>query len=252
MLSKARERQTRFVISQVDGVLRSASVAPDYSQPGPSRRAYATSSSPVYSAVAVRRQKNVNSASVAQTVFSRTTPMVVLPTPLPGDESSAQDSYYFPRSGYVETLNIIDACMFRGHDMPRARMLFDGLRRAAANDAEGIGKVDVAVYNQFIVTYFDLATSCDEVNNRKALVTSAWEIWGNLVDDGVDPDYTTYASLLLLYTRYAVFFSGNAHAHVLKIRYNGAAKYTYRRPQVLYWGGFNPYGYTEYVCRSSG
>jgi hypothetical protein len=214
MLGKPRERRTRFVISQVECALRFALASPEYSQPGPSRRTYATASSPVYSpAVAVRRQKNVhsNSASVAQTVFSRTTPMVVLPTPLPGDESSAQDSYYFPRSGYVETLNIIDACMFRGHDMPRARMLYDGLRRAVANDTEDMRKVDVAVYNQFIVTYFDLATSRDESNNRNALVASAWEIWENLVDDGVEADYTTYASLLLLSARYASLFSESAH-----------------------------------------
>ena len=92
--------------------------------------------------------------------------------------------------------------MFRGHDMPRARTLFDGLRRAAANDTEGMGKVDVAVYNQFIVTFFDLATPCDEADNRRALVASAWELWENLAEDGVDPDYTTYASLLLLSARY--------------------------------------------------
>lgn len=209
MLSKSRERQARFVISQIECALRSASAPLDYSLPGPSRRTYVASSSPVRSpVVAVQRQKNVNSSSssVAQTVFSRTAPMVVLPTPLPSDESSAQDSSYFPRSGYVETLNIIDACMFRGHDMPRARTLFDGLRRAAANDAEGIGKVDVAVYNQFIVTYFDLATTRDESDNREALVASAWEIWENLANDGVEPDYATYASLLLLSARYVRSF----------------------------------------------
>ncbi|KAF8317989.1 hypothetical protein DL93DRAFT_2055181, partial [Clavulina sp. PMI_390] len=79
----------------------------------------------------MRRTPRSSSAAhdtVPQAVFSRAAPMVVLPTPLPSDEKSAQDSYYFPRSSHVEMLNIIDACMFRGHDMPRARVLFDSLR----------------------------------------------------------------------------------------------------------------------------
>lgn len=137
--------------------------------------------------------------------------MVVLPTPLPSDESSAKDGYYFPRSSYVETLNIIEACMFRGHDMPRARILFDGLRQAAAADVDGIAKVDISLYNQFIITYFDLATSRDEAERRRELVTNAWLVWDNLAEDGVQPDYMTYASMLMLSARLVRFRLGSYH-----------------------------------------
>lgn len=75
--------------------------------------------------------------------------------------------------------------MFRGHDMPRAHSLFDGLRKAAADDPDGVASVEVALYNQFIVTYFDLATAKEEVAARKDLVKKAWQVWGNLVEDGV-------------------------------------------------------------------
>lgn len=140
------------------------------------------------------------SVSVAQGVFARKTPMVVLPTPLPADTSSVEDSFYFPKSNYQETLNIIDACMFRGHDMPRARTLLDGLR--AQVDGRSVGNVDVSVYNQFIVTYLDLASLREEASNRETWVRSAWEMWDLMLDDGVEPDYTTYAAMLLLCARY--------------------------------------------------
>lgn len=86
--------------------------------------------------------------------------------------------------------------------MPRAHNLFDGLRKSAAEDPDGVANVDVGLYNQFIVTYFDLATASEEVEKRQNSVSKAWQVWNNLVEDGVQPDQMTYASLLLLSARY--------------------------------------------------
>lgn len=83
--------------------------------------------------------------------------------------------------------------------MERARNLLDGLRNSV--DDKTVGKLDISVYNQFIVTYFDLATSPEEPQSRKDRVKSAWDVWENVLEDGVQPDLTTYGSILLLIAR---------------------------------------------------
>ena len=213
MLSKIRDRQARFLAAHVENSLRSSSHPSflDPSLPGPSRRVYATSTTPAHApvAAAAMRQRPAHSptstnnhgmnGSIAQGVFAKRPPMVMLPTPLPEDEHAPMDQFYFPRTSAQETLNIIEACMFRGHDMPRARKLLDSMRSDAAENRSV--PVEVSLYNQFIVTYFDLASATEDNTTRENLVKEAWSVYRCIQEDGVDPDYTTYAAVLLILSK---------------------------------------------------
>jgi hypothetical protein len=92
--------------------------------------------------------------------------------------------------------------MFRGHDMPRARKLLDGMR-SDARDQIGV-PVEASIYNQFIVAYFDLAIAAEDAYKRQSYVQEAWAIFDNMQTDLVAPDLNAFANILLILTRFAI------------------------------------------------
>ncbi|KAI0087671.1 hypothetical protein BDY19DRAFT_892160, partial [Irpex rosettiformis] len=53
----------------------------------------------------------------------------ILPTPLPQTDHSDLDDHYFPETYMQDQISIIDACIRNGYDVPRAKEIFERVRK---------------------------------------------------------------------------------------------------------------------------
>ncbi|KAF8841665.1 hypothetical protein BDN67DRAFT_890322, partial [Paxillus ammoniavirescens] len=65
-----------------------------------------------------------------QGFLQRRVPYTILPTPLPGDTGhTALNNFYFTDSPTQDQLAVMDACLHNLYDVPRARQVFEALRK---------------------------------------------------------------------------------------------------------------------------
>ncbi|KIJ61212.1 hypothetical protein HYDPIDRAFT_68101, partial [Hydnomerulius pinastri MD-312] len=65
-----------------------------------------------------------------QGFLQRRVPYTILPTPLPGDGTpTALNNLFFMDSPTQDQLAVMDACLHNLYDVPRAKQVFEGLRK---------------------------------------------------------------------------------------------------------------------------
>jgi len=121
------------------------------------------------------------------------TSYTMLPTPLPAGQSSDLNDLYFTDTPTQDSLAVIGACLHNCYDVPRAKQIFEGLRKSPK--AEGI--VNIHVYNSLLEAFISMATSGDS-NDRLFWLEDAWLLFDSMETgmEVVAPDATTYALML--------------------------------------------------------
>jgi len=126
----------------------------------------------------------------------------MLPTPLPTGQNSDLNDLYFTDTPTQDSLAIIDACLHNCYDVPRAKQIFEGLRKSPK--AEGV--VNIHLYNSLLEAFISMATSKDS-DNRLLWLEDAWLLFDSM-ETGMElaaPDATTYALMLTTWLKYADF-----------------------------------------------
>lgn len=122
----------------------------------------------------------------------------VLPTPIPNTSPSSKNSTWLTDSATQDALAVMDACLYQQFDVPRAKGIFDRLRRAGVATHE----LDARMYNAFLEAYLNMAgnKSGDE---RLFWLECAWELFRDMEDPQaiVAPSAGTYATMLLTWLR---------------------------------------------------
>lgn len=129
----------------------------------------------------------------------RRIPYTVLPTPLPDQSnSSALSTYFFPDSPTQDQLAVMDACLYNLYDVPRAKQIFERLRKSTS--AESL--LEIRIYNSFLSAYVEMA-SIKEPNDRGLWVEEAWSLYETMENgsENVHPTAQTYAIMLLARSR---------------------------------------------------
>ena len=67
--------------------------------------------------------------------LKRDTSHTILPTLLPTDHNSRLNSLYFTNSPTRDLVAVINACLHNFYDVPRAKQIFDGLRKGSKAEA---------------------------------------------------------------------------------------------------------------------
>lgn len=122
----------------------------------------------------------------------------MLPPPLPDDRSSATNDLYFLDSPTQDLLAVIDACLHNLYDVPRAKQIFDRLRKTRKGDPI----LDPRLYNSFLEAFVEMATT-KEVDKRTLWVEDATFLFEKMEngDEKVNPTPATYAVMLLAWLR---------------------------------------------------
>ncbi|KAI6022796.1 DNA/RNA polymerase [Pisolithus microcarpus] len=134
-----------------------------------------------------------------QGFLKRGTPYTILPSPLPIDRASSANSFLFPDSPTQDQLAVMHACLHSLYDVPRAKQVFERLRRSPS--AEHL--LDARVYNSFLEAYVEVATT-KEPNDRSLWIEDAWQLY-HVMENGaekVQPTPQTYAIMLLAWLRF--------------------------------------------------
>ncbi|KAJ4001173.1 DNA/RNA polymerase [Lentinula boryana] len=123
-----------------------------------------------------------------------------LPTPLPSISSSAsaKNSSWLTDSATQDSLAVIDACLYQLFDVPRAKGIFDRLRRDTP------GKIlDVRMYNAFLEAYVNMATS-KAADNREFWIECAWELFATMEagQEKIELSAGTYSIMLKAWLRF--------------------------------------------------
>ncbi|OBZ74536.1 DNA-directed RNA polymerase, mitochondrial [Grifola frondosa] len=129
----------------------------------------------------------------------RRTHYTILPTPLPDDQSSALNDYYFTDSPTQDSMSVMDACLHNWHDVPRAKEVFERLRESKQGDPV----LEARVYNLFLDAYLEMATSKD-VGNRTMWLEELWSLY-DVMETGrekVYPTANTFAIMLQAWMRF--------------------------------------------------
>lgn len=129
----------------------------------------------------------------------RRTPYTILPTPLPDDQSSALNDFYFTDSPTQDQLSVMDACLHGLYDVPRAKHIFERL----LDSGKGEALLDARVYNSLLAAYLDMASS-KETRDGSAWLEEAWALYDAMESerDKVRPTANTYALMLLAWLRF--------------------------------------------------
>lgn len=112
-------------------------------------------------------------------------PHTILPTPQPLSEPSQsfEQSRYFPDSGSIALLAIMDACLTNLYDVPRAHQLLTTLRQQSNSTTI----LDVRIYNRFLRAYFEYAESdTAKKKNAEQWRREAWRLH-DLMCQGKEP-----------------------------------------------------------------
>lgn len=139
-------------------------------------------------------------ARVQQTpgTLQGTTRFTVLPTPLPQDSSSPANDVWFTDSTTQELIAVIDACLHNLYDVPRAKQIFDRLRKRSSNVLEP------RIYNSMLESYVAMASATDDAAKPKYWLEEAWRLYQTMESSTVDkiaPTASTYALMLLAWLR---------------------------------------------------
>ena len=124
----------------------------------------------------------------------RNTPYTLLPTPLPTDQhSSYLNDLYFTDSTTQDSLAVIDACIHNHYDIPRAKQVFETLRKSLK--AEVV--LDIRLYNSLLEAFIVMAAMKDQ-DNRLVWLEDAWTLFDSMETgmEAVVPNATTYAIML--------------------------------------------------------
>ncbi|KAH7882209.1 hypothetical protein F5I97DRAFT_1777213, partial [Phlebopus sp. FC_14] len=74
---------------------------------------------------------NASFVNDMQGFLKRRVPYTILPTPLPGNQvPTALNTFYFMDSPTQDQLAVMDACLHNLYDVPRAKQVFERLRRS--------------------------------------------------------------------------------------------------------------------------
>ncbi|KAJ3929955.1 MAG: DNA/RNA polymerase [Lentinula lateritia] len=124
----------------------------------------------------------------------------LLPTPLPSISTTAstKNSTWLVDSATQDSLAVIDACLYQLFDVPRAKGIFDRLRRDA------VGKLlEVRMYNAFLEAYVNMGMS-KAADNREFWIDCAWELFTTMEagQEKVEPSAGTYATMLKAWIRF--------------------------------------------------
>jgi hypothetical protein len=139
-----------------------------------------------------------------QAFLRRPIQYTLLPTPLPDDSQSPENSMYFSDSSTQDQLSVMDACLHNFHDVHRAKSVFERLRSKSAQIP-----LEPKIYNAFLEAYVELANRED--SQRSMWMDEAWALF-EVMESGAEkviPTKSTYAVMLLAWYRYVicVFFS---------------------------------------------
>jgi hypothetical protein len=123
--------------------------------------------------------------------------LTVLPTPLPVSEQAAvEHQRYFPDSGVMARVAIVDACLTNFHDVPRAESLFAELRR----DQRAANFIDVRIFNRFLHAYFTLAENPNtSPKQAEKYRMQAWELYKSMVENEERVVPKSHTSACMLY-----------------------------------------------------
>ncbi|KAI0070874.1 DNA/RNA polymerase [Panus rudis PR-1116 ss-1] len=126
-------------------------------------------------------------------------PYTVLPPLLSDGMHSPTDEPLLIGSQALTTASIIDACLHNLHDVPRAKQIFDSLRRSKENT----GIMETRLYNAFLNAYIEVALNKDP-GRRSHWVEDACALFEAMEEgrEGVAPNANTYAIMLRAWARF--------------------------------------------------
>jgi DNA-directed RNA polymerase, mitochondrial len=138
-------------------------------------------------------QTNVMGPEDVHDFLKRNASYTLLPPPLPSDQKSHLNDLYFTDSSTQDSLAIIDACLHNHYDIPRAKQVFETLRKSPK--AEVV--LGIHVYNSLLEAFGDMATSKDPVN-RLIWLEDAWTLFDSMEmgKEAAAPNAVTYAIML--------------------------------------------------------
>lgn len=125
----------------------------------------------------------------------RRVPYTILPTPLPDQSNStALNTYFFPDSPTQDQLAVMDACLYNLYDVPRAKQIFERLRKSIP--AESL--LEARIYNAFLEAYVEMA-SIKEPNDGALWAEEAWSLYEAMENgsENIHPTAQSYAIMLL-------------------------------------------------------
>lgn len=128
-----------------------------------------------------------------QNFLERNKPHAFLPTPLPSGQNSSLHDLYFTDSTTQDSLAVIDACLHNLYDIPRAKQIFETLRKSHKAEVT----LNVRLYNSLLEAFIAMAAK-KEPHNKLVWLEDAWTLF-NSMEAGVEvavPNATTYAIML--------------------------------------------------------
>lgn len=148
---------------------------------------------PPYMSKPTNQNASMESEDMHSFLKQRTTPYTLLPTPLPPDCHSHLHSLHFTDSTTQDSLAVIDACIHNHYDIPRAKQIFETLRKSPR--AEVI--LDIRLYNSLLEVFISMATTKDPTN-RLVWLEDAWTLFDSMErgTEVVTPNAATYATML--------------------------------------------------------
>ena len=146
--------------------------------------------------------------------FTRHKDYLIVPVPLPADRQSATNDMYFADSNTMDQISIIGACLARGYDVPRAKMLFDSMRKTSVADS----LMDAKLFNTVLEAYVRKAIS--DVRDREVWIEEAWNLYESMEQgfEKVEPTTQTYSVMLLAYHHFLMEGCATPFPHVTKLQ----------------------------------
>jgi DNA-directed RNA polymerase len=192
-------RRARSLLTSRQALPRPARLFSTPTKPLKSATATATAPSPIeYPPLISQTYKTPNAVDMHH-FLRRKTAYTLLPTPLPDDRSSSLNDFYFTDSPTQDTLAIISACLHGLHDVPRAKEVFDRLRKEKPLDAV----LEHRLYNSMLEAYVNMASS-KGVEGKNSWIQETLELF-NAMEHGkerVGPTESTYAIMLMVWHRF--------------------------------------------------
>ena len=181
-----------------------------YSTPSTARRnAYLAESLPAQPELPPYMSKPSGRSDVAvsedmHSFLKRNIPYTMLPTPLPTDQDSHLNDIYFIDSPTQDLIAVIDACLHNFYDVPRAKQIFERLRKSSKAEA----LMNTRLYNSLIEAFIAMATSKDP-GNMLIWWEDAWALFDSMETgrEVVVPNATTYALMFSAWLKCANFFT---------------------------------------------
>ena len=125
----------------------------------------------------------------------RRVPHTILPTPLPDQShSAALNTYFFPGSLTQDRLAVMDACLYNLYDVPRAKQIFERLRKSTPVES----LLETRIYNAFLEAYVEMAP-IKEPNDRALWGEEACSLYEAMENgsENIHSTAQTYAIILL-------------------------------------------------------